>query len=274
MKRAGTPQERALAQMKLKAAATASRSAALFQKSVASASESRPTSKRGKKTKKKKRLYKRPKQWEECWVDVRKKQDAFGQKWKVWPSQVPRRAVTLLGTCLYVEPETAKASNGWWAPKRTVCLGEENEKIDQIPPEWLTAPPNKYDKHIKAAAKEEDWLLEVSVERKMKALCRASNALQIFNQYDDDGSGELDGNETASVSDQLQRRVDGVNATRRHRDAVDVAVRAPTRLVNAHKQYQRRRRVPRDDGPYWGRFIGGEDREFVVSVGSFRRWCG
>ena len=138
MKRAGTPQERALAQMKLKAAATASRSAALFQKSVASASESRPTSKRGKKKTKKKRLYKRPKQWEECWVDVRKKQDAFGQKWKVWPSQVPRRAVTLLGTCLYVEPNTAKASNGWWAPKRTVCLGEENEKIDQIPPESVS----------------------------------------------------------------------------------------------------------------------------------------
>ena len=115
MKRAGTPQERALAQMKLKAAATASRSAALFQKSVASASESRPTSKRGKKTKKKKRLYKRPKAWEECWVDVRKKQDAFGQKWKVWPRKA-ELAVTLLGTCLYVEPETAKASNGWWAP--------------------------------------------------------------------------------------------------------------------------------------------------------------
>ncbi len=216
MKRAGTPQERALAQMKLKAAATASRSAALFQKSVASASESRPTSKRGTKTKKKKRLYKRPKQWEECWVDVRKKQDAFGQKWKVWPSQVPRRAVTLLGTCLYVEPETAKASNGWWAPKRTVCLGEENEKIDQIPPEWLTAPPNKYDKHIKAAAKEEDWLLEVSVERKMKALCRASNALEIFNQYDDDGSGELDGNETASVSDRFRT---STSRRRRQRDA-------------------------------------------------------
>ena len=101
----------------------------------------------------------------------------------------------MLGTCLYVEPETAKAWNGWWAPKRTICLGEENEKIDQIPPEWLTAPPNKYEKHIKAAAKEEDWLLEVSVERKMKALCRASNALEIFNQYDDDGSGELDGDE-------------------------------------------------------------------------------
>ena len=130
---------------------------------------------------------------------MRKKQDAFGQKWKVWPSQVPRRAVTLLGTCRYVEPETAKASNGWWAPKRTVCLGEENEKIDQIPPEWLTAPPNKYEKHIKAAAKEEDWLLEVSVERKMKALCRASNALEIFNQYDDDGSGELDYDELARV---------------------------------------------------------------------------
>ena len=29
----------------------------------------------------------------------------------------------------------------------------------------------------------------------MKALCRASNALEIFNQYDDDGSGELDGDE-------------------------------------------------------------------------------
>jgi hypothetical protein len=161
-------------------------------------------------------LYKRPKAWEECWVDVRKKQDAFGQKWKVWPSQVPRRAVTLLGTCLYVEPETAKASNGWWAPKRTVCLGEENEKIDQIPPEWLTAPPNKYDKHIKAAAKEEDWLLEVSVERKMKALCRASNALEIFNQYDDDGSGELDGNETASVSDRFRT---STSRRRRQRDA-------------------------------------------------------
>ena len=74
-------------------------------------------------------------------------------------------------------------------------MGEENEKIDQIPPEWLTQAPNKYEKHIKAAAKEEDWLLEVSVERKMKALCRASNALEIFNQYDDDGSGELDGDE-------------------------------------------------------------------------------
>ncbi len=150
-------------------------------------------------------MYKRPKQWEECWIDVRKKQDAFGQKWKVWPSQVPRRAVTLLGTCLYVEPETAKASNGWWAPKRTVCLGEENEKIDQIPPEWLTQPPNKYDKHIKAAAKEEDWLLEVSVERKMKALCRASNALEIFNQYDDDGSGELDGDEFRAMMALTQR---------------------------------------------------------------------
>ena len=56
MKRAGTPQERALAQVKLKAAATASRSAALFQKSVASA-KSRPTSKRGKKTEKKKHDY-------------------------------------------------------------------------------------------------------------------------------------------------------------------------------------------------------------------------
>ena len=55
-------------------------------------------------------------------------------------------------------------------------------------PRRLTAPPNKYENTSKAAAKEEDWLLEVSVERKMKALCRASNALEIFNQYDDDGS--------------------------------------------------------------------------------------
>ena len=35
-----------------------------------------------------------------------------------------------------------------------------------------------------------------------------------------------------------QLRVDGVNATFRHRDAVDVAVRASTRLVNVQRQFR------------------------------------
>ena len=35
---------------------------------------------------------------------------------------------------------------------------------------------------------------------------------------------------------ELQVRVDGVNSTRRHRDAVDVAVRAPTRRVSARRR--------------------------------------
>ena len=151
MKRAGTPQERALAQMKLKAAATASRSAALFQKSVASAVRVVHVE-GGKKTKKKKRLYKRPKQWEECWVDVRKKQDAFGQKWKVWPLRKPRRAVTLLGTCLYVEPRRPRRRTAG-GRRSAPCASGRKEKIDQIPPEWLTRHLQTDDKHIKAAAK-------------------------------------------------------------------------------------------------------------------------
>ena len=37
---------------------------------------------------------------------------------------------------------------------------------------------------------------------------------------------------------ELQVRVEGVNATRCHRDAVDVAVRASTRLVNVQKLFR------------------------------------
>ena len=37
---------------------------------------------------------------------------------------------------------------------------------------------------------------------------------------------------------ELQLRADGVNATSRHRDAVDVAVRESTRLVNVQRQFR------------------------------------
>ena len=190
-------QERALEQASRASSANEARAAQRFrlaaQKSVEL--EKRPRSKRGKKKKKKKPLYRRPKRWEECWVDVRKRQDVFDQKWKTWPSSRPTRAATLFGTCLYVKPRDKLASNGWCKPSRTVCLGETNELKKSVPPEWLTAPPAPYEAIIEKASAEENWLLEVSVERKMKALCKQSNALEIFGQYDADGSGELDGDE-------------------------------------------------------------------------------
>ena len=41
------------------------------------------------KIKKPKCPYKRPSDWVECWCDLRKKKDAFGQDWQRWPANAP-----------------------------------------------------------------------------------------------------------------------------------------------------------------------------------------
>ena len=47
--------------------------------------------------------YRKPKdgEWVEVWYDLRRKQDALGQRWQRWPRNEPGRRATLFGSTLY-----------------------------------------------------------------------------------------------------------------------------------------------------------------------------
>ncbi|KAH8052761.1 hypothetical protein JL722_9894 [Aureococcus anophagefferens] len=120
----------------------------------------------------------------------------LGQRWQRWPRNEPGRRATLFGSTLYSTKRDHLASNGFYAHRTTHCLGDPG---DPIPPEWLMIRPSRYEEIIMRATVEENWLLEMMVERQLKSLCRNRGALTIFHRFDEDGSGELDGSEFRSM---------------------------------------------------------------------------
>ncbi|KAH8058857.1 dynein light chain binding protein [Aureococcus anophagefferens] len=151
--------------------------------------------------------YRKPKdgEWVEVWYDLRRKQDALGQRWQRWPRNEPGRRATLFGSTLYSTKRDHLASNGFYAHRTTHCLGDPG---DPIPPEWLMIRPSRYEEIIMRATVEENWLLEMMVERQLKSLCRNRGALTIFHRFDEDGSGELDGSEFRSMLKSVGEEVD------------------------------------------------------------------
>lgn len=98
-----------------------------------------------------------------------------------------------------------KPKDGEWVEVWYDCLGDPG---DPIPPEWLMIRPSRYEEIIMRATVEENWLLEMMVERQLKSLCRNRGALTIFHRFDEDGSGELDGSEFRSMLKSVGEEVD------------------------------------------------------------------
>mmetsp|Transcript_13805 Transcript_13805/g.48999 ORF Transcript_13805/g.48999 Transcript_13805/m.48999 type:complete len:487 (+) Transcript_13805:137-1597(+) len=164
----------------------------------------------------------RPEEWVECWVELRKKKDAFGQDWAKWP-QLPRRRATLLGSSLYAMRDEASAESGFWRGRRHECVGARNpvghgdvhrhmdaraadanaptRTATVVPPEWLLQRPRRADELIAKAVTVEQWLKETIFERRLKRECArgttaaaevATRVDALFASFDADGSGSLD----------------------------------------------------------------------------------
>ncbi|KAH8088648.1 dynein light chain binding protein [Aureococcus anophagefferens] len=115
----------------------------------------------------------------EAGVDARA--DALGQRWQRWPRNEPGRRATLFGSTLYSTKRTT-SPNGFYAHRTTHCLGDPG---DPIPPEWLMIRPSRYEEIIMRATVEENWLLEMMVERQLKSLW-------LLGVLDKDGGGSVD----------------------------------------------------------------------------------
>ncbi|KAJ8602481.1 hypothetical protein CTAYLR_001212 [Chrysophaeum taylorii] len=115
----------------------------------------------------------------------------------------------MFGTCLFWTKREKEASTGFWPARETVFLGDPT---DEVPPEWQLQPKSRNHEEAKdTAIREERWMKEVLIERKLKTLCRRSGGIEeVFAHYDEDKSGELDLDEfqlmLASIGDELNKR--------------------------------------------------------------------
>ena len=156
-----------------------------------------------------------PKDWIEVWTALRRKRNVFAQGWTFGAKRIkPKRRATVFGSTLCsIQSSGRQVSSGYWPRRHTRCLGDEaSAEMPSVPPEWLSSPPTRHEEAMTKAIREERWVKEMFIERKLKALCRRSgNRIDVvFDHYDADGSGELDIDEfqtmVASIGDDLNKR--------------------------------------------------------------------